>query len=62
MIWGDNTMSTSHEIREKLIDKGASIVGYADLKDVPEENRKGLRYGVSIAVALITTWYGINYN
>ncbi|WP_097027185.1 4Fe-4S double cluster binding domain-containing protein [Clostridium peptidivorans] len=42
----------SAEIRERLIEKGASIVGFADLKDIPESQREGYRYGISIAVAL----------
>ncbi|GAA0730222.1 4Fe-4S double cluster binding domain-containing protein [Clostridium malenominatum] len=42
----------SNEIRKGLIEKGASIVGFADLKDVPENQREGYRYGISIAVAL----------
>jgi epoxyqueuosine reductase len=45
-------MSVSEEIRNKLSVKGASMIGYADLKDVPEQNRMGFRYGISIAVAL----------
>lgn len=44
--------SLSAEIRKQLIEKGASIVGFADLKDIPESQREGYRYGISIAVAL----------
>lgn len=40
------------EIKERLIEKGASIVGFADLKDVPAYQRENFRYGISIAVAL----------
>lgn len=52
MKWGVKLNSLSIEIRERLIEKGASIVGFADLKDIPENQREGYRYGISIAVAL----------
>lgn len=52
MKWGVKLNSLSIEIRERLIEKGASIVGFADLKDIPESQREGYRYGISIAVAL----------
>lgn len=42
----------STELRKCLIEKGASIVGFADLKDIPENQRESYRYGISIAVAL----------
>lgn len=42
----------SIEIRKRLIEKGASIVGFADLKDIPEDQRESYRYGISISVAL----------
>lgn len=46
------TKSISEEIREKLIERGASIVGFADLTNVPEQDRKGFRYGIVIGAAL----------
>lgn len=52
MKWGIKMDCLSTEIRKRLIEKGASIVGFADLKDVPESQRDGYRYGISIAVAL----------
>ncbi|MHC6178437.1 4Fe-4S double cluster binding domain-containing protein [Clostridium sp. JNZ X4-2] len=45
-----NYLST--ELRKCLIGKGASIVGFADLKDIPEDQRENYRYGISIAVAM----------
>lgn len=45
-------MTLSEEIRSKLLDKGASVVGFADLGELPEEDRRGYRYGIVIAVAL----------
>jgi epoxyqueuosine reductase len=43
-------MTLSDEIRSMLIEKGASIVGYGDLSEIPEQYRKGYKYGISIAV------------
>lgn len=40
------------ELQNYLLERGASLVGTAALKDVPEEDRKGFAYGVSIAVAI----------
>ena len=45
-------MDLSDELRQTLISKGACAVGYADLLEIPEQKRKGYRYGVSIVVAL----------
>lgn len=45
-------MSLSEEIRAKLLNNGASIVGFGDLKEISYESRRGLDYGISIAVAL----------
>ncbi|AWI03527.1 hypothetical protein B9W14_03195 [Clostridium drakei] len=42
----------STELRKRLIEKGASIVRFADLKDIPESQRESYKYGISIAVAL----------
>ena len=35
-----------------LIGRGAALVGFADLAEVPAEDRASMRYGVSIAAAL----------
>jgi len=40
------------ELRNKLYDLGASLVGCADLSEVPAEARDGLPFAISIAVAL----------
>jgi epoxyqueuosine reductase len=42
----------SIRIREALLQKGASLVGFADLSDMPESVRESLGFGVSMAVAL----------
>lgn len=47
-------MTLSEEIKEKLIEKGASIVGFADLSEIPEKNRMGFGYGIIIGIALNT--------
>lgn len=44
-------MTISEEIKIRLMEKGASIVGFADLTEIPEQYRKGFKYGISIAVA-----------
>jgi len=40
------------EIMETLFGREASLVGFADLGDVPDESRLGMPRGISIAVAL----------
>jgi len=45
-------MNLSEEIRVKLLNSGASIVGFGDLKGVSYESRQGFDYGISIAIAL----------
>ncbi len=47
-------MTLSEEIKEKLIGKGASVVGYADLSAIPEKSTKGYKYGIIIGIALNT--------
>ncbi len=44
--------SISPEIRQELLEKGASLVGFADLSELPEEVRHFMRSAVSMAVAL----------
>jgi epoxyqueuosine reductase len=39
-------------IKETLLDRGASLVGFADLIDIPDEVRHSFRFAVSIGVAL----------
>lgn len=39
-------------LKELLTSRGAALVGFADLRDVPAEVRQGLQFGVSFAVAL----------
>lgn len=45
-------MSISKEIKNQLISKGASIVGFADLSCLPREQTKGFDYGILIGVSL----------
>lgn len=39
-------------IKEELFKNGASIVGFADLNEIPESIRNNMKYGISIGVAL----------
>ncbi len=43
------------EITESLSNKGASLVGFADLGEIPANTRSFLRYAISIVIALDTT-------
>jgi epoxyqueuosine reductase len=45
-------ITLSEELRENILKRGASIVGFADLATVPEHVRNGFRYGVIIGIAL----------
>ena len=45
-------LEISSELRDRLMEKGASLVGYADLSSVPQQIREGYRYGIAIGVAL----------
>ena len=40
------------KIRETLLGRGASLVGFADLSEMPADVRDSMRFAVSIAVAL----------
>jgi epoxyqueuosine reductase len=42
----------SRDLKEFLIQQGASVVGFADLKELPLSDRNGYRFGVSFAIAL----------
>lgn len=44
--------SLSKIIKEALLKKGASLVGFADLSDIQNEKTEGFKYGISIAVAI----------
>jgi len=43
-------MRLNEEIQHKLISKGASIVGFADLKNVSYQIRNDLTYGIVIGI------------
>ena len=45
-------MSLSDELTSFLISQGASLVGFADLQELPSKDRDGLPFGISFAVAL----------
>jgi epoxyqueuosine reductase len=45
-------MTIGDYLKKRLIEKGASIVGFAELSSVPVEVRKGLPYGIVFGVAL----------
>jgi len=40
------------KIKSELLDRGASLVGFADLSEIPSDARDSQRFAVSIAVAL----------
>lgn len=42
----------SEDLREYLLGKGASIIGFADLQELPLADRYGYRYGISFGIAL----------
>jgi epoxyqueuosine reductase QueG len=44
--------SLSEELREYLLKEGASVVGFADLNELPLHDRYGYRFGVSFGIAL----------
>lgn len=45
-------MSISEDLREALIQYGATMIGYADLSLLPENVRKSLQFGISIVVKM----------
>ncbi|RJE46565.1 MULTISPECIES: 4Fe-4S double cluster binding domain-containing protein [unclassified Dehalobacter] len=45
-------MSLNKEIKDQLISRGASIVGFADLSSLPKDQTKGLSYGILIGVSV----------
>lgn len=45
-------MTVGDYIKKKLVEKGASIVGFAELSSVSEEARRGFPYGIVFGVAL----------
>ncbi len=42
--------SLNDELRSMLLEKGACLVGFADLGHIPEEQRAGMPFGIAIAV------------
>jgi len=42
----------SRDLKEFLMQQGASVVGFADLNELPLSDRYGYRYGVSFGIAL----------
>lgn len=40
------------QIKAELLDKGAALVGFADLSQIPADARHSMRYAVSLAAAL----------
>ncbi|MFC1770582.1 4Fe-4S double cluster binding domain-containing protein [Candidatus Margulisiibacteriota bacterium] len=44
--------SDTNKLKQLLVEKGASIIGFADLKEIPPQNRHNLNSGISIAVSL----------
>ncbi|MEE9556787.1 MAG: hypothetical protein V3V76_05965, partial [Candidatus Adiutricales bacterium] len=47
-----NRMELSENVKLSLIEKGAALVGFADLTEIPPDDRHGLDYAVSIALSL----------
>ncbi|NTV89165.1 MAG: epoxyqueuosine reductase [Clostridiales bacterium] len=45
-------MKINEEIRERLLEKGATIVGFADLSGIEEEKRHGYQYGILIGISV----------
>lgn len=45
-------VSLNSEIKAKLMEQGASLVGFSDIGEVPIDMRGSLNFGISIAVAL----------
>ena len=48
----DMKMDLSSNLQALLKSEGASIVGFANLEEIPSDNRSGLPLGISIGVAL----------
>jgi epoxyqueuosine reductase len=46
------SMDINEELRQRLREKGAGTVGFADLTGIPAQDRYGYGYGISIAVPL----------
>lgn len=45
----------TNAIKDLLLNCGATLVGFADLSEIPVENRDGMSHGISIAVAMTPT-------
>ncbi|MHC4646669.1 MAG: 4Fe-4S double cluster binding domain-containing protein [Planctomycetota bacterium] len=44
--------SLNTEIRAKLIEEGTSLVGFADISELPADLRRSMKFAISLAVAL----------
>lgn len=42
--------STSDDVKQLLTSKGADLVGFADLSALPQEQRSGMPFGISVAL------------
>lgn len=51
-IAGGIIMELSLELRRMLVDLGASLIGFADLRQLSSKCRKGMEYGISIGIGL----------
>ena len=51
-IWDMNSKDLCLQIRAALLDRGVSLVGFADLIEIPAEVRHSKRFAVSFAMAL----------
>jgi epoxyqueuosine reductase QueG len=45
-------MTIGEYLKNRLLEKGASIVGFADLSGIPEDARDGFPFGIAIGAAL----------
>lgn len=46
----------SGTLKDALVQKGADLVGFADLQEIEESNRDLMRVGISVAVVLSLFW------
>lgn len=45
-------MNLSQELKNELLSMGASIVGFADLREIPAQKRNNYNYGIVIGIAI----------
>jgi len=43
----------SEEIKKQLLGLGVDMVGFGDLSMLPEEDRKNMPFGISVAIAYL---------